>query len=106
PERVAQRADQLPGPAHGRMIHRPRVTHLVVSHLSTVLGFVMALLLLATSAAQRRAPGTTFAWLLAVGLIPYGGVPLYLVFGGRKLRQRGGKAKLYNRPQPMAKLDS
>jgi len=66
----------------------------------------MALLLLATSAAQRRAPGTTFAWLLAVVLIPYVGVPLYLVFGGRKLRQRGGKAKLYNRPQPMAKLDS
>jgi cardiolipin synthase len=75
------------------------VTHLLVSHVSTILGFVMAMLLLATSVAQRRTPGTTFAWLLAVVLVPYVGVPLYLVFGGRKLRQRGGKAKLYT-PEP------
>ena len=75
------------------------MTHLIVSHLSTILGFVMAMLLLATSVAQRRAPGTTFAWLLAVVLVPYVGVPLYLMFGGRKLRQRGGKARLYT-PEP------
>ena len=75
------------------------MTHLIVSHLSTILGFVMALLLLATSVANRRAPGTTFAWLLAVVLVPYVGVPLYLVFGGRKLRHRGGKAGLYT-PAP------
>jgi cardiolipin synthase len=81
------------------------VTHLIVSHLSTILGFVMATLLLATSVAQRRAPGTTFAWLLAVVLIPYVGVPLYLVFGGRKLRQRGGKARLYT-PEPDGPRDT
>src|SRR2546430_6815975 len=66
----------------------------------------MATLMLATSVAQRRPPGTTFAWLLAVVLIPYLGVPLYLVFGGRKLRQRGGKATLYTNPQQIARHDS
>jgi cardiolipin synthase len=77
------------------------VTHLIVSHISTIVGFVMATLLLATSVADRRAPGTMFAWLLAVVLIPYVGVPLYLVFGGRKLRKQGGKARLYASARPV-----
>ncbi|HTR51975.1 MAG TPA: phospholipase D-like domain-containing protein [Kofleriaceae bacterium] len=71
------------------------MTQLLASHLSTILGFAMATLLTAAIVAQRRAPGTTFAWLLAIVLIPYVGVPLYLVFGGRKLKRRGGKAALY-----------
>ena len=44
-----------------------------------VLGFVVSLL------RQRRPVGSAIAWLLAVVLIPYLGIPLYLVFGGRKL---------------------
>ena len=71
------------------------MTRLLLSHLSTILGFAMALLLVAAILVQRRAPGTTFAWLLAIVLIPYIGVPLFLMFGGRKLRARGGKASLY-----------
>lgn len=47
-----------------------------------VLGFVVSLL------RQRRPAGSAIAWLLAVILIPYLGVPLYLVFGGRKLSRR------------------
>jgi cardiolipin synthase len=82
------------------------MTHLIVSHVSTIVGFVLGMLLIASSVAQRRAPGTTFAWLLAIILIPYVGVPLYLVFGGRKLRQRGGKAGLYAPPQPAGQRDS
>jgi len=47
-----------------------------------VLGFVVSLL------RQRKPAGSAIAWLLAVVLIPYLGVPLYLVFGGRKLSRR------------------
>ena len=47
-----------------------------------VLGFVVSLL------RQRRPVGSAIAWLLAVVLIPYLGVPLYLIFGGRKLSRR------------------
>ena len=54
-----------------------------------VLGFVVSLL------RQRRPVGSAIAWLLAVVLIPYVGVPLYLVFGGRKLSRRAsGKRHL------------
>jgi cardiolipin synthase len=63
--------------------------------LLSVVGFAMATLLLAVVVVQRRAPGTTYAWLLAIVLIPYVGVPLFLVFGGRKLRSTRGKSRLY-----------
>jgi cardiolipin synthase A/B len=50
-----------------------------------VLGFVVSLL------RQRRPAGSAIAWLLAVVLIPYLGVPFYLIFGGRKLSRRASK---------------
>ena len=61
------------------------LTHHAVSLANNllVLGFVVALL------RQRRRPvGSAIAWLLSVVLIPYIGIPLYLIFGGRKLGQR------------------
>jgi cardiolipin synthase len=70
--------------------------HVLISHLLSIVGFAMATVLIAVIVVQRRAAGTTFAWLLAIVLIPYVGVPLYLVFGGRKLRNNRGKARLYD----------
>lgn len=55
--------------------------------LLTIGGFVLALLLVARLMSQKKAPANTFAWLLIIVLLPYVGVPLYLIFGGRKLRQ-------------------
>ncbi len=57
------------------------------SHLLTIGGFVLALLLIARLLAEKRQPGNTFAWLLGILLVPYLGVPLYLVFGGRKIQK-------------------
>jgi cardiolipin synthase A/B len=60
----------------------------IVAHLFSFVGFAMAILLVARAAEQRRPVGSIVAWLFAILLVPYVGVPLYLVFGGRKLRQR------------------
>jgi cardiolipin synthase A/B len=71
----------------------------VVAHLFSLVGFVMAILLVARAAEQRRPVGSLFAWLFAILVVPYVGVPLYLVFGGRKLRQRAAaKSRLSARP--------
>lgn len=60
----------------------------VFSHyLFSFLGFALALILAVRLLRERRNPGSTMAWLLAILLIPYIGVPLYLLFGGRKLRR-------------------
>ena len=61
--------------------------HPVLPHLLTIGGFLLAFFLVARLLAEKRQPGNTFAWLLVIVLIPYVGVPLYLLFGGRKLKR-------------------
>jgi cardiolipin synthase len=59
----------------------------LLAHLSTVAGFLLAFFLIARLMSERRAPANTFAWLLVIVFIPWLGVPLYLLLGGRKLRR-------------------
>jgi cardiolipin synthase len=59
----------------------------LLAHLAAIGGFVLALLLVARLISERRAPANTFAWLLVIVFIPWLGVPLYLLLGGRKLRR-------------------
>jgi cardiolipin synthase len=59
----------------------------LLRHLLTVGGFLLAVFLIARLMSEKRQPGNTMAWLLVIVLIPYLGVPLYLIFGGRKLRR-------------------
>lgn len=56
-------------------------------HLFTVGGFILAVFAIARLMSEKRQPGNTIAWLLGIVLIPYVGVPLYLLFGGRKIKQ-------------------
>jgi len=64
----------------------------VLPHLLTVIGFLLAFFAIARLMSERKQPGNTFAWLLAFVFIPYVSVPLFLMFGGRKLA--AGKAPL------------
>src|SRR3990172_8560353 len=59
----------------------------ILRHLLTVAGFIMAVLLIARLMSEKRQPGTTMAWLLVIAFVPYVGVPLYLLLGGRKLKR-------------------
>ncbi len=71
----------------------------VLPHLLTVVGFLLAFFAIARLMSQRKQPGNTVAWLLAIAFVPYVGVPLFLMFGGRKLRKLAEKkARLYPTP--------
>lgn len=71
----------------------------LLPHLLTVLGFLLAFFAIARLMSERKQPGNTFAWLLAIAFVPYVGVPLYLMFGGRKVRKLAEtKARLYPTP--------
>src|SRR5882724_1888731 len=61
--------------------------HPFAGHLLTVGGVLLALIAFARLLSEKKQPANTLAWLLAIVLIPYVGVPLYLLFGGRKLRR-------------------
>jgi cardiolipin synthase A/B len=70
---------------------------LPLSEVLTVLGFLLALLFLAHLLRSKRPPSSTIAWLLIIVLMPYVGVPLYMMFGGRKTRRMAGrKRKVYD----------
>lgn len=56
----------------------------VVSSVIAAATFVFAISILG----QRRATGSALAWVLAVVLIPWLGIPLYLAIGGRKLMKK------------------
>lgn len=76
---------------------------LSIYHVVLLLGFVLALILLVHLSREPRSPSGTIAWLLAIVLVPYVGVPLYLMFGGRKLRRMAGrKASLPAQAPPAA----
>ena len=62
-------------------------------YLLTLHGIVVALGLVvyvgvARALPQRRDPSAAIAWVVALALLPYVAVPLYLMFGSRKLRMR------------------
>lgn len=59
----------------------------LLAEVFTIAGFLLAFFLVARLMSEKRAPANTFAWLLIIVLLPYVGVPLYLLLGGRKLRR-------------------
>ena len=76
------------------------VNNWLFSEFLTHLGFLLALVLMANLLRQRRSPSSTIAWLLVILLLPYIGVPLYIMIGGRKIKRMAQrKAQIY-RPSP------
>ncbi len=63
------------------------VLQLLLDHLFVVIGFALAVFGLGHVVRQRRSAAATTLWLLVIVLFPYLGVPLYLMFGGRKTRR-------------------
>jgi cardiolipin synthase len=68
------------------------------SELWARVGFLMALVLMAFLLRERRSPSSTVAWLLVILVWPYLGVPLYMMFGGRKIRRMARKKNLIYHP--------
>ena len=61
-------------------------------HAAAVLGLLLAAVLIGRLLRERRPPTSTMAWLLAIGLVPWIGVPLYLLLAVRKERVDAGEA--------------
>lgn len=69
----------------------------LLEHSIAVASFLLAIVLLTDVFRNNRQPSGTMAWAMAIVLIPYVGVPLYILFGGRKFRRvRERKADLFD----------
>lgn len=60
----------------------------ILTHVAMVVGFLLAIVLLAYTIRQKLPPAKTVAWLLGIIFIPYLAVPLYLMLGGRKAKRQ------------------
>lgn len=65
-------------------------------YLGTYLGFGLAFILIARLMREKRRPSATVAWLLVIWFVPPLGVPLYIVFGGRKISRLTKKKSRLN----------
>ncbi len=62
-----------------------RIFELISLHGLVVIAGLMIYVLVSHSMRQRRQPAAAIAWVIALALVPYVGLPLYLIFGTRKL---------------------
>jgi cardiolipin synthase A/B len=81
------------------------LSYWVVTELTTLLGFCLAIVFVAFLIRQKRSPSSTLAWLLAVVLMPYVGVPLYIMFGGRKMKRMAARKQRVYAPGTPKKAD-
>ncbi|MHC4962444.1 MAG: cardiolipin synthase [Planctomycetota bacterium] len=60
---------------------------IILTYVFFIASFLLGIILIAHILLQKRPPSGTIAWLLIIFFLPYIGVPLYLVFGGRKMQR-------------------
>lgn len=60
---------------------------LIQDHLFTMIGTALGVVIILHILRQQMRPSVSIAWVLAIVLIPYVGVPLYVLIGGRKFRK-------------------
>lgn len=84
----------------------------VLTNLTTVGILVLALVIVRRIFSEKRTPSNFFAWLLLIVFAPLLGVPLYLLFGGRKSsritrikRQVTAEARALTAPEASTQAD-
>ena len=77
-----------------RHLHHPDAALLVLGHFVFVLACRLIYAISTHVGGQRRHPSAAIAWVLFIALLPYIGLPVYLIFGSRKFvrPQRHGSA--------------
>ena len=77
----------------------------MVTHIVMLVGLLLGLVLTSYILLQRRSASGTLAWLLVILPFPYIGVPLYLMFGGRKMHQRASEKNMLGLAPPTPSKD-
>lgn len=75
----------------------------VLTNLTTILGFLLALIIIRRVLTEKRNPSNFFAWFFVVIFFPLIGVPLYFLLGGRKSRRMAKiKKQIFERADEIA----
>ncbi len=71
----------------------------IFAHLATIFGLALGLLLIAQILRSPRSPAASIGWILAIILIPFLGIPLFLFLGTRKLKKIQATKTVLHLPQ-------
>ena len=72
---------------------------LISLHGIVVIAGLLIYVVVSHTLRQRRNPSAAIAWVITLALVPYVGLPLYLIFGTRKLaRPKGGAPHAFGAP--------
>lgn len=63
------------------------IWNVAYAYAFTLIGFAFALVIIGRMLTEKRNPSNIFAWSFLIIFLPYVGVPLFLLFGGRKSRR-------------------
>ena len=66
-------------------------------HMGLVLAGLLFYVMSTHASGQRRQPSAALAWVLTIALLPYLGLPLYVLLGTRKFRRPAHKTPLKHR---------
>jgi cardiolipin synthase len=86
-------ADLAHGATEGLQERWEGLQDILGEHFGTIFGFLLAFLVVGRLTLERRNPSNIYAWGLLMLFVPWLGVPLYFLFGGRK-SSRLARAKL------------
>lgn len=79
---------------------------LLAQYAASVIGFAFALFVVLRVLREHYTPSASIAWLMAIILVPWVGIPLYIIFAQRKLRWRKGEEKrIAFEPEPATNGD-
>ncbi|OUD08585.1 hypothetical protein BVC71_13765 [Marivivens niveibacter] len=78
---------------------------LTFSHFLIVFGIVVAVAAVVTVLQQRRTPQSAIAWILAIVLVPYVTLPVFMVLGFRKKGSKFSKVK-FAEPEPQDRIST
>lgn len=67
---------------------------MILYHTLIISGLFLALVVLTHMLYHRRSPSSIIAWMLSIVLVPYISMPLYLIIGSRKRKNRYKKSSL------------
>jgi cardiolipin synthase len=64
------------------------------THIFVLLGLLLGVMLASYIVLQRRSASGTIAWLLVIIFLPYVGVPVYFMLGGRKMHRKASQKSM------------
>jgi len=65
-----------------------KILHIITTiNVVTIVTFILTIIAISHMLSQRHKPSSLIAWFVVILAVPYVGIPLYIIFSGRKIEK-------------------